>query len=54
MYICQADRDMRNMRDVCDANEKAKETYDVNSRFINDAYGPKAFDSKQMTNFEFY
>ena len=38
----------------CESLEKKKPTIDVNSRFIEDAIGPKPYDVATMTQFDFY
>ena len=38
----------------CDTLEKDKGGIDVNSRFIEDTYGPKPYDGASMSQFDYY
>lgn len=38
----------------CDVLESKKDSIDVNSRFIQDAFGPKPYDENSMTPFDYY
>jgi len=38
----------------CESLENAKESIDVNSRFIEDALGPKPYDGANMSQFDYY
>lgn len=38
----------------CDSLEKDKGGIDVNTRFIEDAYGPKPYDGASMSQFDYY
>lgn len=38
----------------CENIENAKDGIDVNSRFIEDAHGPKPYDGASMTQFDYY
>lgn len=42
------------IEEKCNTIEKNKSSIDVNSRFIEDSSGPKAFDTNQMTQFDFF
>lgn len=38
----------------CETTESKKDSIDVNSRFIEDAHGPKPYDVATMTQFDYY
>ena len=48
------ERHLAKMRDMCGEQEEKKSSIDVNSRFIDDAHGPKAFDAFAQSMFDFY
>jgi hypothetical protein len=38
----------------CEIIENGKKSIDVNSRFIEDAHGPKPYDGASMGQFDYY
>lgn len=49
------ERHLVNIQRNCERDELAKPTRDLNSRFIEDAHGPKPYDPyTQVTSFDFY
>ena len=48
------ERHIRQIQKNCEITEGKKKSIDVNSRFIEDAHGPKPFDGSSMTQFDYY
>lgn len=47
-------RHLENIRKNCQISEDIKDGRDTNSRFIEDAEGPKPFDGQKMSQFDYY
>jgi len=48
------ERHLVTIQNNCEVTESKKVTIDVNSRFIEDAHGPKPYDESSMTPFDYY
>lgn len=48
------ERHLSNIRRNCEKLESEKPSIDVNSRFVEDAYGPKPYDEAVDTQFDYY
>ena len=48
------ERHLAKMRENCDVLENAKESLDIDSKFVQDSHGPKPYDSHKMSPFDFY
>jgi hypothetical protein len=48
------ERHLNQIQSYCEQTESKKKNRDVNSRFIEDALGPKPYDAATMTPFDYY
>ncbi len=48
------ERHLQNIQKNCEKTEAKKESVDVNTRYIEDAIGPKAYDGTTMSQFDYY